>query len=222
MIIDLEAELQTFKIPVTRALHVGAHHGEEDEVYRRLDVEPVYIEANPDAFKVLRDNLPNRECHLVAISDRVGIADFHVTSFDQSSSLLPLKIHGTLYPNIVERQVIQVPCTTLNTLLGQRCNEFDLLNIDIQGAELMALRGATKILPHLKCIVTEINRAELYAGCGKVGELDRFLRPFGFRRVRTRCPYHKSWGDAFYVRREFLPSHVWWKRLKGVLGRNAA
>lgn len=170
MIIDLEQEVQRYRLSLRHALHVGAHHGEEDALYRRLGIEPIYVEANPEAFAVLRQALPDRECHPVAIADREGIADFHVTSFDQSSSLLPLKKHLKIYPGIVERCLIQVPCTTIDALLGPRRNQIDLINMDIQGAELLALRGASQTLPHVKCLVTEVNRAELYEGCGLMHE----------------------------------------------------
>jgi FkbM family methyltransferase len=221
MIIDLEQEVQRYRLSLRHALHVGAHHGEEDALYRRLGIEPIYVEANPEAFAVLRQALPDRECHPVAIADREGIADFHVTSFDQSSSLLPLKKHLKIYPGIVERCLIQVPCTTIDALLGPRRNQIDLINMDIQGAELLALRGASQTLPHVKCLVTEVNRAELYEGCGLMHDLDNALRPFGFRRVRSSFPYHHSWGDAFYVHRRYLRQETWWGKVWGLFDHRA-
>jgi len=219
VIINLEAELKRYSLPVRRALHVGAHYGDEDAAYRQLGIEPIYVEANPAVFDILRKACPDRECHSVAIADREGQAKFHVTSFDQSSSLLPLKKHAEIYPHIVERCVIEVPCTTIDALLGERRDRIDLLTMDIQGAELLALRGARQTLPHVMCIMTEVNRAELYAGCGLIGDLDRFLRPFDFQRVQSNFKYHRTWGDAFYVQRRFLADQNVWTRLWRLLAR---
>ncbi|MDE0863621.1 MAG: FkbM family methyltransferase [Rubripirellula sp.] len=218
MIIDLQKMVAEYALPIRAVLHVGAHHGQEDELYQQLGVRPIYVEANPEVFTVLTENLPERECFNVAISDHIGTTEFHVTSFDQSSSILPLKKHKEIYPDIVEKKLIQVPCTTIDELTKDLDVPIDLLNMDIQGAELMALHGATRTLGDVKCIMTEVNRAELYEGCGMIGDLDQFLNPFGFRRVVSDFKYHKSWGDAFYVRSEFVKSRSILGTMKKVLG----
>jgi FkbM family methyltransferase len=204
MIINLEKEIWRHTLKLQRALHIGAHYGEEDPRYQALGIEPIYVEANPEVFKVLKRNVPSRECHLTAISDHVGTAEFHVTSFDQSSSLLPLKKHAVIYPKIVEQGVIKVPCTTVDQLLGDRCESIDLINMDIQGAELMALRGAKKTLPHVSCILTEVNRDEMYSGCAIIDQVDKFLAEFGFQRTLSSFKFHPSWGDALYVKRHLI------------------
>lgn len=218
MIIDLQKMVAKYELVIDSALHVGAHHGQEDDVYRQLGVRPIYVEANPDVFSVLTENLPERECFNVAVSDHVGTTEFHVTSFDQSSSILPLKKHKEIYPDIVEKKLIQVPCTTIDELTRDLDIPIDLLNMDIQGAELMALHGATRTLRDVKCIVTEVNRAELYEGCGLLGDLDQFLKPFGFKRVVSDFKFHKSWGDAFYVRSEYVKSRSIFGAMKKAMG----
>ena len=226
MIIDFAAEIDRFGIDVRGVLHVGAHEGQEDEHYRALNATPVYIEANPRVYERLRRHCPNRECHQVAISDRVGTANFHVTSMDQSSSLLELGKHSKIYPDIVQTEQIEVQCTTINELFRGRYDEFEMMNLDIQGAELMAMKGATEVLPHLSCILTEVNRDELYKGCATMDQIDDFLMQFDFCRVKAAFPYHKSWGDAFYVKRSIAAASGWrpsWtERLSSFLSRRRA
>jgi FkbM family methyltransferase len=205
MLIDLEQAIDRFRLNIRRALHVGAHHGEEDEAYRKLGIEPVYVEANPDAFRVLSHALPDRRRYNVAVSDHVGTCTLHVTSFDQSSSILPLARHREVYPDIVEVATIDVPCTTIDDLVADAGGAFDLLNMDIQGAELMALRGAGRLLPTLAAVMTEVNRQEMYAGCGLLRDMDRFLGGFGFRRAVSDFRYHRSWGDALYLPASRVP-----------------
>ncbi|MGB7325298.1 MAG: FkbM family methyltransferase [Rubripirellula sp.] len=213
MIIDLRRELRRYGIKPDHVLHVGAHEGQEDGTYRKMNATPVYVEANPDVFSRLRANLPERECHLVAISDHEGTAEFHVTSMDQSSSLLSLAKHSEIYPDIVETKTVQVQCTTIDKLLEGRTESFDVLSLDIQGAELLALKGATKLLGQLSCIMTEVNRDELYAGCARIEEIDAFLAQFDFKRVREAFPYHESWGDALYVKNDIAEQVGWTQRL---------
>ncbi|MEW6065207.1 MAG: FkbM family methyltransferase [Bacillota bacterium] len=79
--------------------------------------------------------------------------------------------------------------------------DFNILNIDIQGAELKALKGAVNVLHFIEVINTEVNFKELYEGCALIHEIDEFLEEHGFERIETTCPFHPSWGDAFYVRK---------------------
>jgi hypothetical protein len=72
-------------------------------------------------------------------------------------------------------------------------------NLDIQGAELMALKGATQALDFPKAIYIEINREELYKGCALVEELDRYLAVYGLKRIRTHMTEF-NWGDALYLK----------------------
>ncbi|TWU58309.1 FkbM family methyltransferase [Rubripirellula reticaptiva] len=200
MIIDLRRELRRYGIKPDHVLHVGAHEGQEDGIYRKMKATPVYVEANPEVFSRLRENLPDRECHMVAISDHEGTAEFHVTSADQSSSLLSLAKHSEIYPDIVETKTFQVQCTTIDKLLEGRAESFDVLSLDIQGAELLALKGASELLQTVSAIMTEVNREEMYHGCVQIEELDNYLDQFGFTRVKVTFPYHESWGDALYLK----------------------
>jgi hypothetical protein len=69
---------------------------------------------------------------------------------------------------------------------------------DIQGAELLALKGATESLKHAQVLYLEVNEEYLYKNCGLIGEIDEFVAKFGFRRVMTNMTGQK-WGDAIYV-----------------------
>jgi len=60
---------------------------------------------------------------------------------------------------------------------------FDFLNIDLQGAELMALKGLGDDLNSINAIVTEVNLAILYKGCPRLYQLDLFLAKKGFIRT---------------------------------------
>jgi len=131
------------------------------------------------------------------------VRDFHVASNDGiSSSLLWPKEHLWQHPGVAFGRVIQVPTLTLDTLIqeqGINIEEYNFLHMDIQGAELLALRGMTKTLPHIDAVYTEINFLEMYTGCGLVDEIDGFLADYKFER-RLTDDTGLGWGNALYVR----------------------
>jgi FkbM family methyltransferase len=204
---DLGALCRACAVFPKGVVHVGAHEGAEWPDYERMGVmQALFVEANPAVFERLAARLgtvPGVTLAQCAIAAKSGTATLHVTSSDQSSSILPLHRHREHYPDIVESETIEVPARTLDDLIagiGLAPERFNLLNIDIQGAELQALQGAERLLTHIAAINVEVNFEELYQGCAQVDELDDFLSARGFARVATICPFHKSWGDAFYVR----------------------
>lgn len=188
-------------------IHIGAYDGEEVAVYQNMGMRDIlFIEANPAVFTRLHSNVgsyANVRTVNCAISNHDGAVPLHVTSFDQSSSILPLKRHKEIYPDIKEEYQITVTSRRLDTLL-QELNvppaNYNFINIDIQGAELLAFQGAVETLRHIDAINTEINFDELYEGCGLADQIDHFLAFFGFQRIATIAPYHPTWGDAFYVK----------------------
>ena len=206
--LDLEKLLVNHDIHPRGVIHVGAHEGKEYEKYRKLGVKRVlFIEANPIVYQRLEEKFAEIEgvktvnC---AISNRKGTAKLHITSMDQSSSLLPLKLHRAVYPNIEETCQVTVKSTTLDSLvadIGLCSEDFNILNLDIQGAELMALQGAVKTLKHIDAVNTEVNFDELYEGCAHIDQIDAFMLDRGFVRRATTTPYHATWGDALYVKK---------------------
>lgn len=73
--------------------------------------------------------------------------------------------------------------------------------LDIQGAELRALKGASHTLQNVDAIFTEVSTDALYKGGVMMRELDEFLMERGFVRTMT-CFTEKHWGDALYVRKK--------------------
>lgn len=209
VMLDLDQLCREYGIKPRGVIHVGAHEGKELADYLKMGFQRIFfIEANPEVYQRLQNHIQGRanvSAANVAVSDFNGTITLHVTNFDQSSSILPLKEHKEVYPAIQEVFQREVPCRTLDDLLkekGMPSQDYNMLNIDIQGAELKALRGAVNTLGSIEAINTEVNYKELYEGCALIHEIDEFLELQGFQRVRTTCPIHSSWGDAFYVKRK--------------------
>jgi hypothetical protein len=130
-----------------------------------------------------------------------AMVTFNISNNGQSSSLLEFGTHATEHPHVVYIDKIQQKSITINTFAQRNkinmswCNFW---NFDIQGAELIALKGATKYIHHAEAIYLEVNEKELYKGCGLITEIDEFLAQYNFKRVITNITEH-GWGDALYI-----------------------
>jgi hypothetical protein len=113
----------------------------------------------------------------------------------QSSSLLKPTQHIVQYPHITftEGEVVTVHNLDYYQLTP------DILAMDTQGYELEVLKGATETLKSVKVVYTEVSNVPLYEGSALVEDLDEFLQPYGFKRVRTEW-VGVTWGDAVYVK----------------------
>jgi hypothetical protein len=107
------------------------------------------------------------------------------------------------YPGIREIARHRVQTTTVHDLLrghGVPVGSFNFVNLDLQGAELDALRGFGAYLAPVQYIYTEFCSRPLYADAALRPELHAFLESVGFREVQSR-EVRQGWGDAFYIRK---------------------
>jgi FkbM family methyltransferase len=209
-ILDLPKLLSKFGVATRGVIQVGAHEAEELPTYLELGAQRVLlIEANPtliDGLRSVAGTIPGVTVAHCAVNDVDGPISLHIATDDASSSILPLKLHQRMYPHVVESGVVEVPGARLDRLMESLAldrGDFNILCLDIQGAELRALHGADRTLEAIEAVSVEINFEELYEGCAQVEDIDNFLGDRGFDRVATLTPYHSSWGDALYVRRNF-------------------
>jgi len=194
------------EIKIHGVFHIGAHTCEEMPFYidklRLKDTDVVWIDAIEDKVKEAKaKKIPN--VFHATITDKDGdIVKFNISNNIQSSSVLELGIHTVYYPNIVYSSHIYQKTTTVDTFFrtnGLNPKKYNFWNFDIQGAEMMALKGATDSLPHIDVIYLEVNTKEVYVNCSTMNEIDDFLSKYGFVRVLT-CMTAACWGDALYLR----------------------
>ena len=77
-------------------------------------------------------------------------------------------------------------------------NSYDFLVMDIQGAEMNALRGMTDIITKFKFIVLEVSIFELYKSQGLLNDIMDFLRSYGFSMIDMEM-HAEGWGDALFT-----------------------
>lgn len=211
MLIALEYLIKKYSIKPDYVLHVGASTGQEAESYKKNKVHHVtWIEADPVTFEGLKLHLfkyPGQYAINACVSDQDGVdVTFYRTNNEgQSSSILKLGTHKKVHPQVHVIEEIKLITSRLDTLWMQgkiqSVHEFDFLNIDLQGAELLALRGMGEMLRQFKCLYLEVNKAQLYIGCPMIEDIDNYVSSFGFKRVEAKWCGNTNWGDAVYLRK---------------------
>lgn len=202
MLIDFRTLFPKYNIKPTGVLHVGANVGEEAPVYLELGIKrQVWIEANPEIFIKLKSNIAGNS-YAVAYNFAAGDEQKTITlhksnNGSQSSSILELGTHLQQHPEVHYIGDVEVPMMRLDSFHFEGC---DFLNMDIQGAELLALKGLGEKIKDFKWAYLEVNKEELYKGCALVGEIDEYLKDFGFTRVETKWCGNTGWGDALYIK----------------------
>jgi|LakMenE01Jun11ns_1017448.scaffolds.fasta_scaffold9650617_2 FkbM family methyltransferase len=188
-------------------IHIGAHLLEERNYYLSNGIENIiWIEANPKIFESGQQIINNSSTEKIfnfAVSNIDDeIVELNVTNNGQSSSILELDLHKHYYPHIVKSESAYVKTKKIISLFSENSldiEKYDFLNIDIQGAELLALKGFEDLLKKVNFIYTEVNTNFLYKNCALLSEIDEYLLSFGFHRVEIHMTEYE-WGDAFYIK----------------------
>lgn len=220
MLFDLPALVAKHGMRIDGVIHAGAHLAEEAAAYAEVGVEEVWwIEGNPE----LQDDLegavheafaahPRVKHHIVMalLGERDGDElTLHASyPYTGSSSILAPAAHLRVSPDVKFRRGATVATRTLDSLAAQTGMRGNFLNMDLQGAELIALRGGEEILRSVDYVYTEINEDELYRGCVLLPDLVQHLGERGFAMVELQPAGDPKrgmrnwvgWGDAIFVR----------------------
>jgi FkbM family methyltransferase len=142
----------------------------------------------------------------VAVSDRDGTAQFHVTSNDgESSSLLGFGSHSKLFPEVEVQRTIEVPTRRLDSVIAEHALEPpDMLLIDVQGAEYQVLKSLPRsLLATVRLIYSEVSTERVYESAGLLADVEALLASrfanLGYAPLRADVPVH---GNAVFVARD--------------------
>ena len=201
---DINNVLISRNITLTGVFHIGAHECEEMGLYNRFGVnseDVLWIDANNYKVGQARQRgIPNVYTAVITDTDDKDI-EFNIANNMQSSSVLELGTCLQEHPEIVYINKIPVKSITIDTFFKRNnidASKYNFWNLDIQGVELMALKGSLDSIANVEVILLEVNEKELYIDCGLIGEIDTFLSQYKFKRVVTVMTSH-GWGDALYI-----------------------
>jgi FkbM family methyltransferase len=151
----------------------------------------------------------------LAVSNRVGRSVLYVSKASVMNSLLP-PIDSTGQGFGPNSEPLEIHTTTIDSFSNQESlAEMQVLKMDIQGGELMALRGAIGRLQagSISLIYTELLFAPLYQGQAEFYEICHFLSRYGYTLFNLYdLAYgkdgHAKWGDAIFIGPR-LTSQLW-------------
>lgn len=200
-------ELQSKGIKVNGALHIGAHECEELQFYTHILNIPansiIWVEAMQNKVdENIKKGIPNQYQAVISDYDD-NIVTFNIANNGQSSSILEFGTHLIEHPHVqfIEQQKLKTK--TIKTLYLENNidpQKYNFWNFDIQGAELLALKGAKENIMFADAIYLEVNDKELYKDCALFDELNDFLTTNGFSCVIKQMCGNHGWGDALYCR----------------------
>jgi FkbM family methyltransferase len=200
MLISLDELIVKYNLILKGILHVGAHDCEEIEVYEKYISRDkiLWIEAMENKVITNLRKFKNIHIESAVVSDVIEEVQFNVSNNGQSSSILELGVHKIHHPHIHYVKSFKTTTKLLKDIIDKYNINFNFINLDIQGAELKALKGMD--LKNIDYIYTEVNCDYVYVDCSLVEEIDSYLSTFGFSRVETCWCEDYKWGDAFYIK----------------------
>lgn len=208
MLIPFNELFARHHIKTPGALHLGANLGQEATAYAAQGIgRVIWVEALPEVHAVLRKQVagyPGSVALCACVSDVDGEpVEFNVANNEaQSSSFLQLGTHAQEHPSVKYIRTVDMLTVRTDTLLaneGLDVGPHWFLNVDLQGAELKALKGMGELLWQFDHAYIEVNERELYQGCPLVREIDDYLASFGFVGLETKM-MPQGWGDRYYQR----------------------
>jgi len=179
-------------------IEVGAHIGLDTEEFALAFPRGTVIafEPHPRLHSQLTDRTrfyPNVTCFGVALSDGPSVRRFHQSSgsSDASGSILTPTRHLSRHPSVTflaQDQTVVVTTTLDAYVEAAGIDKISLLWIDVQGAELLVLKGSLKSLAHIDWIYVEVAPTPLYEGGATYSDVQRHLERFGFKVFKEYLP----------------------------------
>ena len=198
--VGIVAEVLKWRADVIYQVGVGGFHQEVDVLKKEWPgVVFVGFEPCPAIYKGIKASYPGT-LYPWAISDREGHAPLHIKSKHKDGSTLA---------TMRDCKVTLVPLATLNTIPIDKSVR-NLLWLDCEGSELVALRGASQFIQAVDVVNVEMTgKPVAEVGWCKPIEVHQLLVEYGFRRQWLHtCRLMIGQYDAIYVRQKmFRPEY---------------
>ena len=206
---------------VKQILDIGSWH-----LGQSIEFSKIFKEANIDAFEPVPDSYElckkrwaelddskkkRIRIHNIALSESVGAIPFYSVQPNNKKRLdagfsSMFKFMDVMNGNdetLLLQQEIEVKTNRLDNWCEENgVTEVDIIWMDVQGAELLVLKGAENILQHTKIIMTEVGLKPYYEGHTLKKDIDTFLFKKGFRELEgsfeINIPEYEA--NVIYVR----------------------
>jgi len=180
-------------------IHIGANGGQESDMYYNGGNKVIWIEASPFVMPTLLDRIAkyeNQKAIQALVTDKDGIEyDFlcDKNNAGQSSSLFDFHLHRKMFLKVVMGESIKLIGKTLPTILRENninIEEYKHINMDVEGAELLVLKGAINILNNFERIILEASDFESRVGQPFLKDIEEFMSAHNFVKTEQRKIHH--------------------------------
>ena len=193
---------------------VGAHYGETALIYKEVfsDARIYSFEPFGESVEKFLENTksyPQIKLFRSAFSNRSGESIFYSNSSDATNSLLNSnRTNSWIDKDTRNNSAITVQTDTIDNFCEHnKIDHIDILKLDVQGAELLVLEGAERMLSSNKIdmIFSEVEFIEIYENQALFHNVTGFLAKYGYKLFglyEMHCLENGqiAWGDAIYLK----------------------
>ena len=194
---------------------IGAYIGEVTSIYKKIFPNSIIhcFEPFPDSFQKLKRLCTDSSvtAYQIAMSDQQGKAVLNINTDLSCNSLLPRPDGGFRYyvKDSENTGQIEVPTATLDSFCEKtKISTIDILKIDVEGAELKVLTGASGLLSNqaVKLIYTEVMFIAHYRQGCLFHEVANFLSNYNYSlfnlyNLKRGANGQLRWGNAIFINR---------------------
>lgn len=188
-------------------LFAGSHDLIEKQLLQRLGVNIVYcFECNPFVYQDLVERIKdtNWKSYLTCLWSESNLSKEYYFYRNNKDGA------GGLYKPDKMGDYVDCPLTGENiTVQTSKLDDYEfepveLLILDLQGSELEALKGATKVLQTVKYIICEASTFECYKNAPIIQDIVEYLMQYDFFPVKYQVDWGKDGnyhGDLVFVKK---------------------
>jgi len=185
-------------------LHCGSHLGQEVNIYNQYKVIDVWwVEAQDKICKALRSKFGESRIFQGALWEESGLVlDFHITDNGLSSSLFEINSNKWNVRNVSIESVTTITLDeTIRAIKGKWKKTPELLILDLQGAELSAIKGGSNEIRGVEHVLVEVSTSSLYKDAATFSMVDAELKRLNFQPLREFISSDTSHGEVVYSKK---------------------
>lgn len=162
-------------------LDVGAHHGNWSREVKGIfpNATVFMIEANPDCEPMLKETGFPYAIALLGAFEQDAVKYWKTNHRDTTGNSVYREQTAAYSDQMAE--YVEVPSTTLARVCNHReVGPFDLIKLDVQGAELDIIRGSIDLIKQAKVVILEAQFVEYNKGAPMATDVIREMAEIGF------------------------------------------
>lgn len=183
-------------------LHIGAHVGQEANTYALANKRVLWVEAIPEVYRTLCTNIQKHKLQSamnLLLGDVEKSVEFHISE-NQAESSSVFKFSKTSRFGVQMKETLTLQMRRLDSILTSRevRDSYSHWVIDVQGAELLVIKGAGSLIRDCVSLDIEVSTYETYEGGAQLGDIVEYLGQWGFIPVWQFR--ENSHGNLLFIR----------------------